>query len=176
MAAALLAAAALVAGCNTVTDGRPESGSTDFTEPTVSTPRPTRTTPPTSETPLVPQPSTQNPAPPGDQLPTENGYAYIETKSGKTRCQIDSGSVGCEAQFLNSPTVDGGPANGVSITADGQQTWVLGNLGDIPTVTIDYKTYRALGWTIDATESGTRFTNDATGHGMFVAIEKVDVF
>jgi hypothetical protein len=173
----LLAVTTLVAGCSTVTDGRPEaSSSTEFSEPSVPTPRPSRTTPPTSTPELVPEPSTQNPAPPGDQLPTENGYAYIETKSGLTRCQLDADSVGCEAQFVNSPTVDGGQANGVRITADGKQTWVLGNLGDIPTVTLDYRTYKAVGWTIDATESGTTFTNDATGHGMFVAIEKVDVF
>ena len=43
-------------------------------------------------------------------------------------------------------------------------------------VSLDYRTYTAQGWTIDAGESGTRFTNDATGHGMFVAVEKVDVF
>lgn len=106
----------------------------------------------------------------------ENGYAFVETKSGKTRCQIDVESVGCEAQFLNSPVVDGGQANGVRITSDGQQTWVRGNLGDIPTVPLDYRTYTALGWTIEATEAGTRFTNDATGRGMYVAIENVDVF
>jgi hypothetical protein len=173
--AALMAAAALLAGCSTVTDGNPEASSTDLTEPTVPTPRPSRTTP-TTEPPLIPEPSTQTPAPPGEQLPTENGYAYIETKSGKTRCQIDADSVGCEAQFENSPTVDGGQANGVRITASGKQTWVLGNLGDIPTVALDYRTYKAVGWTIEASESGTRFTNDATGHGMFVAIEKVDTF
>lgn len=171
----LATAGALLAGCSDVTDGRPEGISTDFLEPTVSTTRPSVTTP-TSEPTLVPEPSTPTPAPPGAELPTENGYAYVETKSGKTRCQIDAQTVGCEAQFLNSPTVDGGQANGVRLTADGQESWVLGNLGDIPTVTLDYRTYTALGWTIEATESGTRFTNDATGHGMFVAIEKVDLF
>jgi hypothetical protein len=170
-----LAAAALLAGCSDVTDGRPQAGSTEFTEPSVPTPRPSRTTPTTEPT-LIPAPSSQTPAPPGQQLPTQNGYAYIETKSGLTRCQLDSASVGCEAQFVNSPTVDGGQANGVRLTADGHESWVLGNLGDIPTVTLDYRTYTALGWTIEATESGTKFTNDKTGHGMFVAIEKVDTF
>ena len=43
--------------------------------------------------------------------------------------------------------------------------WVLGNLEAIPTVTIDYKTYEAQGWKIDATPED-RFTNDHTGHGM----------
>ncbi|CKR05752.1 lipoprotein [Mycobacterium tuberculosis] len=49
-------------------------------------------------------------------------------------------------------------------------------LGAIPTVSIDYRTYEAQGWTIDATTDGTRFTNNRTGHGMFVSIEKVDTF
>jgi hypothetical protein len=52
----------------------------------------------------------------------------------------------------------------------------VGNLGDIPAVTLDYRTYTAVGWTIEASEAGTKFTNDATGRGMFVAIEHVDVF
>ena len=74
------------------------------------------------------------------------------------------------------PIKDGEHANGVSITAGGSVQWVLGNLGAIPTVTIDYKTYAAQGWTINAAPEGTRFTNDKTGHGMFVSVEKVDTF
>ena len=54
--------------------------------------------------------------------------------------------------------------------------WILGNLGDIPTVTIDYKTYDAQGWTIVANKDGTRFQNNGTGHGMFVSIDKVNTF
>jgi hypothetical protein len=101
---------------------------------------------------------------------------FIETKSGKTRCQIASGSVGCEAPFSDSPLTEGEHANGVNISADGSVQWVLGNLGAIPTVTIEYRTYEAQGWTIAADVDGTRFTNDRTGHGMFVSIDKVDTF
>jgi hypothetical protein len=108
--------------------------------------------------------------------PDPNGRVFIETKSGQARCQIDSDSVGCEAQFTNPPMAGGEKANGVNVTAAGEVQWVAGNLGDIPTVPIDYKTYDAVGWTIAATESGTRFTNQRTGHGMFVSIEKVDTF
>lgn len=71
---------------------------------------------------------------------------------------------------------DGTRANGVNLSADGTVDWVLGNLGDIPVVTIDYRTYSAVGWTIVASSDGTRFTNDRTGHGMFVSIEKVETF
>ena len=67
-------------------------------------------------------------------------------------------------------------ANGVRLTADGEVSWLVGNLGDIPAVTLDYRTYSAVGWTIDAGEDGTRFTNDRTGHGMIVAVEGVQAF
>ena len=101
---------------------------------------------------------------------------FIETKSGKTRCQLSTEEVGCEAQFTNSPEVDGSPANGVRLTAGGEVSWVLGNLGDIAAVTLDYRKYSAVGWTIDAGEDGTRFTNNRSGHGMIMAVEGVRSF
>ena len=33
-----------------------------------------------------------------------------------------------------------------------------------------------MGWTIEASEDGTRFTNDGTGHGMFISVEGVEAF
>lgn len=116
--------------------------------------------------------------PPGSQTlnPNEQGYVFIETKSGKTRCQISQSSVGCEAQFANPPVKDGIPANGVTVTPDGNLRWLVGNLGDPPVVILDYRTYEAQGWTIEAGAPGTRFTNERTGHGMFVSIEHVDAF
>ena len=59
------------------------------------------------------------------------------------------------------------------MTADGSLRWIVGNLGNIPAVTMDYPTYQAEGWTMRR-ERGTRFTNDGTGHGMFVRTEQVD--
>lgn len=109
-------------------------------------------------------------------LRPQGGYVFIETKSGKTRCQLSADTVGCEAFFTNSPVIDGSPANGVELTADGQVHWIVGNLGDIPAVRLDYRTYSALGWTIDASSAGTRFTNDRTGRGMSVSVESVQVF
>ena len=38
------------------------------------------------------------------------------------------------------------------------------------------QTYHLQSWTIVPTEDGTRFTNDSTGHGMFVSIENVSSF
>jgi hypothetical protein len=136
--------------------------------------------PATTSTSPGPAPSTPgSPTAPAGAIPLppdQNGYVFIETKSGLTRCQISKESVGCEAPFTNSPLQDGEHANGVSISSGGSVQWVLGNLGAIPTVTIDYKTYAAQGWTINATTDGTRFTNDRTGHGMFVSIDKVNTF
>lgn len=171
-AAVVFATAALVAGCGTTTDGKPVAVPTNPTEPTFPTTTPSRSTP-------TPTPSTPSPtaAPPGETLPPDDsGYVFIETKSGKTRCQIDKDEVGCEAEFETAPTVEGSRANGVIINADGTMQWIVGNMGAIPAQPIDYRTYHAVGWTIDATEDGTRFTNDRTGHGAFVSVQRVDGF
>ena len=182
---ALLALAVLVAGCSNIIEGKPiATPGAGPTEPSFPTPRLTPpTTPPspapTTTSPTPAPPTTPSPTAPAGTIPLkpdQSGYVFIETKSGLTRCQINKDSVGCEAPFTNSPLEDGEHANGVSITATGSVQWVLGNLGAIPTVTIDYRTYDAQGWTITATSQGTRFTNDHTGHGMFVSIEKVNTF
>lgn len=172
--ACLVVSAALVGGCSSIIPGRPvASPGAEATEPSFPKAKPSVP----SAKPSPPSPSSATPPAGAIPLPPDqNGYVFIETKSGQTRCQIDADSVGCEAQFTNSPMQEGEHANGVRVTAAGAVHWVLGNLGDIPTVTIDYRTYDAAGWTIAASEDGTRFTNDQTGHGMFVSVEKVDTF
>ncbi|MGH3638188.1 MAG: hypothetical protein ACRDUX_04070 [Mycobacterium sp.] len=173
LAVGVLAAGVLLAGCQSTVTGNPQGNGGNPTEPSFPTSQPSRATP----THTSPTPSrTAAPPPAAQALPPQNGYVFITTKSGQTRCQISATEVGCEAPFTNPPTVNGVPANGVSLTAGGQVEWISGNLGDIPVVTIDYRTYSALGWTIVATEDGTRFTNDGTKHGMFVAIQGVKVF
>ena len=175
MAGALLSVAAL-AGCQSSIDGTAtREPDTTFTEPEFPTPRPTRPTP--APPPSTPDAPTTRPAPPnGEVLEPQNGYVFIQTKTGKTRCQLDEQEVGCESAFTNAPEVDGLPANGVRLSADGELSWVLGNLGAIPAVTLDYRTYSAVGWTIVADENGTRFTNDGTGHGMVISVEVVESF
>ncbi|WP_156664803.1 hypothetical protein [Mycobacterium sp. 852002-51057_SCH5723018] len=181
---AALAGLVLVSGCSSIIEGKPvATPGAGPTEPTFPTPRPSTTNPAPSTSPS-PAPTTGPSGPPTPTAPAgaiplppdHNGYVFIETKSGITRCQINKDTVGCEAPFTNSPLQDGEHANGVSISAGGNVQWVLGNLGAIPTVTIDYKTYAAQGWTISATAEGTRFTNDRTHHGMFVSVEKVNTF
>jgi hypothetical protein len=173
MLAALLSVVPM-SGCSSLIHGKPvASPSVQAGEPSFPKARPSLPAPKPSQ---PAPPSANPPAGPISLPPNENGYVFIETKSGQTRCQINARAVGCEAQFTDSPVQEGERANGVNVTADGSVQWVLGNLGDIPTVTIDYLTYAAEGWTIAASESGTRFTNDSTGHGMFVSIEHVDTF
>jgi hypothetical protein len=175
----LLVSAMPVSGCSSSIEGRPvASPGAGPTEPTFPTPRPSTATPAPTTTSAPPSTPASPTAPAGaiPLPPDQNGYVFIETKSGLTRCQINKETVDCEAPFTNSPLQDGEHANGVSISSGGSVQWVLGNLGAIPTVVIDYKTYEAQGWTINATEQGTRFTNDHTGHGMFVSIDKVNTY
>lgn len=172
--AVLITGATLAAGCGSTVGGKPVASPGPALEPSYPKARPSITPPPARQP--SPTPSPTAPAGALPLSPNDKGYVFIETKSGQTRCQINSDSVGCEAQFTNSPMQDGEHANGVNITATGNVHWVLGNLGDIPTVTIDYRTYDAQGWTIVADQSGTRFTNNRTDHGMFVSIERVDTF
>jgi type V secretory pathway adhesin AidA len=170
-----LAAAALV-GCQSAIDGTATREPDSYLEPDVATPRPTQPAPTPTTTPSrAPAPSTPRQSG-GEVLAPQNGYVFIQTKSGKTRCQLDEQEVGCEAAFTNAPDVDGAPANGVRLSADGDLNWVLGNLGAIPAVTLDYRTYSAVGWTIDADENGTRFTNDSTGRGMVISVEGAESF
>lgn len=167
---------AVLAGCTNAVDGRPVASDPQHVEPTFPTPRPTVTPPPTTTSPTPSPPPSPRPPAGAEVLPPQNGYVFIETKSGKTRCQISSDAVGCEAPFIDPPMVDGTPANGVRTTDNGEISWVVGNLGAMPVVTLDYRVYHAVGWTIEASSTGTRFTNDSTGHGMTVSIESVQAF
>ncbi|MHC9291261.1 hypothetical protein ACRCUN_02280 [Mycobacterium sp. LTG2003] len=172
----LLAASAVLAGCQSDIEGSPVTSPQSPTEPSFPTARPTRSSPAPPPSSTVAAPPSAVPPAGATPLEPQDGYVFIETKSGKTRCQLSTQDIGCESDFSNAPDIDGLPANGVELSADGKMRWVLGNLGAIPAVTLDYRTYSALGWTIEASSDGTRFTNDASGHGMVVAVEGVKSF
>ena len=104
--AGVLAALALLAGCQSSTVGTPVKSAESPTEPNFPTSRPTRPTAAPPRT-LTPAPTSTAVPPGADVLPPENGYVFIETKSGKTRCQLNEEEVGCEAQFANSPVMNG---------------------------------------------------------------------
>ncbi|GJF12278.1 hypothetical protein NGTWS0302_01460 [Mycolicibacterium cyprinidarum] len=176
IAGALASCIAVLVGCQSTIEGTATREPESFAEPNFPTPRPSR---PTAAPPSTLEPTPTPTAPPqsgGEVLQPRNGVVFIQTKSGKTRCQLDEQEVGCEAAFTNAPEVDGSPANGVRLSSGGQITWVLGNLGAIPAVTLDYQTYSAVGWTIEASAEGTRFTNDSTGRGMTISVEGVEGF
>lgn len=174
--ALLLVSIAAMAACSSTIDGHPAAVPWSGAEPSFPSAKPSMSSPATPTPQLPTQSAPHAPADAIELPPDPDGYVFIETKSGTTRCEIDTDSVGCEAPFTNSPLKDGEHANGVSISTDGTVEWALGNLGAIPVVTLDYHTYYAQGWTIVATDSGTRFTNSRTGHGMFVSIEKVETY
>ncbi|QRY47637.1 hypothetical protein JVX93_13135 [Mycolicibacterium boenickei] len=174
---ALLAVGVLLAGCQSSIEGTPSTSPQSPTEPSFPTARPTRSSPaPSPSTTAAAPPSTSHAPSGATPLQPENGYVFIETKSGRTRCQLSKQDVGCESDFTNAPVIDGEHATGVRLTPDGQIKWIVGNLGDIPVVTLDYRKYSAVGWTIDASEDGTRISNEGSGHGMVIAVEGVKTF
>lgn len=110
-----------------------------------------------------------------------SGNLQLKTQSGKMRCEIFSGQeVACESGgFPQAPTYpSGGHWPGVSVNSAGDFKFVDGDLGQTrPEVVLEYgQTYHLQGWTILPTSDGTRFINDATGHGMFVSIENAYSF
>lgn len=106
------------------------------------------------------------------------GYVVVQTPGGDTECIVEATFVGCQTDGEQwQQHADGsGPYHGVRINTDGTGSWVDGNLGAAPPTTLGQQTYRAMGWTIESAPSGLRFTNDATGHGALVSIERVQPF
>ncbi|MBI3689839.1 MAG: hypothetical protein HY239_03990, partial [Mycolicibacterium aromaticivorans] len=99
-----LMTAGVAAGCSSTTDGAARCpGCGPGGEPSFPTSKPTVSTPAPTSSP-TPSPSVPNPG--GQTLPpSDTGYVYIETKSGQTRCQLNSQSVGCESNFTNAPAI-----------------------------------------------------------------------
>jgi hypothetical protein len=115
---------------------------------------------------------------PGPLTPNDRGYVRVETKSGSTKCSINTELVACRTSGDNWPVKPNGqPYHTASVTANGEFHWVDADLGALEgLVTLDYQTYTAQGWTIIANSDGTKFTNDHTGHGMTVSAQSVTPF
>jgi hypothetical protein len=155
-------------------------------------------TTPSPVTTLVPPPLAIAPPNAIALNPTDGQHVYVRTESGSTRCVVGADRVDC--QYLqgfpqapveapsNCPPPPGTFLNCVSgihldIAGDtpaGAFQWNDGNLPADAFVhysVLNYgQTYGALGWTILPSSDGTRFTNDSTGHGMFVSIQNVNSF
>jgi hypothetical protein len=71
------------------------------------------------------------------------------------------------------------PPRGMRTADNGTFAWGEGNIGGVDSgeVTLVYgQTYHIKGWTVLPAFDGTRFTNDASGHGVFVSIDRVSPF
>lgn len=125
-------------------------------------------------------------------------FQYVRTESGRLRCITHTDRVACEASGPGStgfpqapialaesqcrnPCPGGIHFDLAEVTASGAFKWNDGNIGGGGAPQNDFvlnygQAYHFQGWTIEPGESGTRFTNDGTGHGMFVSIENVSSF
>ncbi|PRC42691.1 hypothetical protein C6A85_000000109185 [Mycobacterium sp. ITM-2017-0098] len=110
--------------------------------------------------------------------PNQFGYVVVQTPAGDTQCIVETTFIGCQTDGTNwQQHVDGsGPYHGVRVNTDGTGSWVDGNLGAAAPISLADKTYRSLGWTIDSSPSGMRFTNDKTRHGAVVSSQAVTTF
>jgi hypothetical protein len=122
-------------------------------------------------------------APPASADP--NDYQYVRTETGAVRCVISAAHIGCERSsidgFPGAPKSQSGPGNWnvAGLDADGAFAWGESNIGGVEAdeVTLTYgRSYAIKGWTVEPSFDGTRFTNDVSGHGMFVSIDGVDPF
>lgn len=109
--------------------------------------------------------------------PTPGHDAKVNTRTPPMLCEIGSDdatagvgpNVVCQGSFAQaSPTDDQ-----AFVTASGQFNYRSANIGvgyDHPPfdTLVPGQTYHIQGWTVVASDDGVRFTNDGTGHGMFI--------
>jgi hypothetical protein len=108
-----------------------------------------------------------------DNYATQSGRVLCAVTPDSTIADFGSDAVVCQGAF----TQPGAKFQAVT-TGDGTFSWQDANLAvDNPTTTMAYgTTYHRGNWTIYPDETGTRFTNDRTGHGLFVSIDDVYAF
>jgi hypothetical protein len=122
----------------------------------------------------------------------------VRTESGKVRCFANANDQGhgggplvvCQTSapantgFQQAPltTTPGFHMDLAVVRATGAFNWDDGNIPGNATalardVVMNYgQTYRMNGWTVLPSSDGTSFTNDGTGHGMFVSVDNVNSF
>jgi hypothetical protein len=108
--------------------------------------------------------------------PTVGHDVKVNVQTPPMLCEIGSDdadpgigpNVICQGSFVQAPGDDQ-----AFVTASGQFTYRGANIGigynHAPFDTlVPGQTYRTEGWTIVTRDDGIRFTNDGTGHGMFI--------
>ncbi len=109
--------------------------------------------------------------------PTAGHDAKVNVQTPRMLCEIGSddadpgvgANVICQGSFVQAPADD----DQAFITASGQFSYRSANIGtggsQVPYETLaPGHTYSLQGWTIATGDDGVRFTNDGTGHGMFI--------
>lgn len=134
-------------------------------------------------------------------VPSALADSSVRTQSGNTRCEVGSSRVVCQylPGFSQAPVEPppscppspgtylrcGGPGihwDLAEVTSTGAFRWDDGNIpGTAQAMANDLvlnygQIFHVQGWTISPGEDGTRFSNDGTGHGMFVSIDNVSSF
>jgi hypothetical protein len=120
----------------------------------------------------------------------------VRTQSGKVRCYVHANDVShgggplvvCQKAsarpFPSAPfsAEYNSQLNLAVVRGNAQFYWDIGNIPGskeamAQDIVLNYgQTYHINGWTILPSFDGTRFTNDRTGHGMFVSVEDVHSF
>lgn len=108
-----------------------------------------------------------------DNYVTQSGRVLCAVTPDSTIAELGEDVVVCQGAF----TQPGAKFQAVT-AGDGNIAWQDANLAvDNPTTTMVYgTTYHRGNWTIYPDITGTTFTNDRTGHGMFVSIDDVHAF
>ena len=109
-----------------------------------------------------------------DNYVTQSQRVLCAVTPDSTLASVGPDAVVCQGAFTQAPQRGAGAVT----TGDGTFHWEVGNLSIYnPTTTMAYgQTYHRGNWTIYHDQTGTRFVNDRTGHGMFVSIENVYAF
>jgi hypothetical protein len=109
--------------------------------------------------------------------PTAGHDAKVHIQTPPVLCEIGSDdadpgigpNVICQGSFVQAPAGD----DQAFVTASGQFSYRSANIGTgynhAPFDTlVTGQSYHIQGWTVAAGGDGIRFTNDGTGHGMFI--------
>jgi hypothetical protein len=114
--------------------------------------------------------------------PTAGHDAKVHIQTPPMLCEIGSDdadpgigpNVICQGSFVQAPAGD----DQAFVTASGQFSYRSANIGigynHAPFDTlVPGQTYNIQGWTVVAGGDGIRFTNDGTGHGMFIGSDTI---
>lgn len=111
---------------------------------------------------------------------TADAGQYVRTQSGNFRCLVSATGEGTGIDGSVVACEQRGGRVGIIVDAAGNFESRQGNIGgayiERDLVLVYGRTYQVQGWTIVADSGGTRFVNNATGHGLFLSLENSYTF